>query len=72
VDAGGQSVWTPRDTTEPGLRIAFVADPDGNLVELLSTTRKLLRPEPARDGRAPLRGHSVVTIDPHTDRAIWR
>jgi lactoylglutathione lyase len=29
------------DTPEPGLRFAFVADPDGNLVELLSrlTTR---------------------------------
>jgi lactoylglutathione lyase len=29
VEAGGRSVWTPRDTPEPGLRIAFVADPDG-------------------------------------------
>ena len=36
VEAGGHSVWTPRDTPEPGLKIAFVADPDGNLVELLS------------------------------------
>jgi lactoylglutathione lyase len=27
----------PRDTPEPGLRIAFVADSDGNLVELLSS-----------------------------------
>src|SRR6476646_7905701 len=36
VEAGGRSVWTPRDTPEPGLRIAFVADPDGNLVELLA------------------------------------
>jgi catechol 2,3-dioxygenase-like lactoylglutathione lyase family enzyme len=34
---GGRSVWTPRDTPEPGLRIAFVTDPDGNLVELLSS-----------------------------------
>ena len=42
VEAGGRSVWTPRDTPEPGLRIAFVADPDGNLVGLLS-----------RDGEAP-------------------
>jgi lactoylglutathione lyase len=42
VEAGGRSVWTPRDTPAPGLRIAFVADPDGNLVELLS-----------RDGEAP-------------------
>ncbi len=45
VEAGGRSVWTPRDTPEPGLRIAFVADPDGNLVELLSRDGKLLRPE---------------------------
>src|SRR4051794_17735963 len=37
VEAGGRSVWTPRDTPEPGLRIAFVADPDGNLVELPSS-----------------------------------
>jgi catechol 2,3-dioxygenase-like lactoylglutathione lyase family enzyme len=36
VEAGGRSVWTPRDTPTPGLRIAFVADPDGNLVELVS------------------------------------
>lgn len=36
VKAGGRSVWTPCDTRKPGLRIAFVADPDGNLVELLS------------------------------------
>jgi catechol 2,3-dioxygenase-like lactoylglutathione lyase family enzyme len=40
VDAGGRSVWTPRDTPEPELRIAFVADPDGNLVELLSRDEK--------------------------------
>jgi hypothetical protein len=25
-----------RDTREPGLRIAFVADPNGNLADLLS------------------------------------
>ena len=36
VEAGGRSVWTPRGTPAPGLRIAFVADPDGNLVQLLS------------------------------------
>jgi hypothetical protein len=37
VEAGGRSVWTPRDTPEPGLWSPFVADPDGNLVELLSS-----------------------------------
>ena len=36
VEAGGRSVWPPRDSPEPGRRMAFVADPDGNLVELLS------------------------------------
>jgi lactoylglutathione lyase len=37
VEAGGRSVWAPRDTSEARLRIAFVADPDGNLVQLLSS-----------------------------------
>ena len=45
VEAGGRSVWTPRYTPEPGLRIAFVADPDGNLVELLSHDGEAPRPE---------------------------
>ena len=36
VEAGGRSVWAPRDTPQPGLRTSFVADPDGNLVQLLS------------------------------------
>jgi catechol 2,3-dioxygenase-like lactoylglutathione lyase family enzyme len=36
VEAGGRSVWSPRDSPEPGRRMAFVADPDGNLVELIS------------------------------------
>ena len=41
VEAGGRSVWTPRGMPEPGLRIAFVADPDGNLVQLLSSDQAL-------------------------------
>ena len=41
VEAGGRSVWTPRGTPEPGLRIAFVADPDGNLVSCSPATRSL-------------------------------
>jgi lactoylglutathione lyase len=28
VEAGGRSVWTPRDTPEPGLRIATRPSPD--------------------------------------------
>ncbi len=35
VEAGGRSVWPPRDAPVSGMRIAFVADPDGNLVELI-------------------------------------
>jgi lactoylglutathione lyase len=35
VDAGGAPVWDPRQSPEPGRRMAFVHDPDGNLVELI-------------------------------------
>jgi lactoylglutathione lyase len=34
--AGGRAVWEPRQSPEPHIRMAFVADPDGNLVELLA------------------------------------
>jgi catechol 2,3-dioxygenase-like lactoylglutathione lyase family enzyme len=34
--AGGRAVWEPRPSPKPGQRIAFLADPDGNLVELMS------------------------------------
>ncbi len=33
--SGARSVMTPRPSPEPGVRMAFVADPEGNLVELL-------------------------------------
>lgn len=33
---GAAPVWDPRQSPEPGVRMAFVADPDGNLVELVS------------------------------------
>ena len=36
LEAGGRAVWPPRESPEPGRRMAFVADPDGNLVELIS------------------------------------
>jgi hypothetical protein len=29
-------VWPPRAAPEPGRTMAFLADPDGNLIELLS------------------------------------
>jgi glyoxylase I family protein len=35
VESGARAVMTPRPSPEPGVRMAFVADPEGNLVELL-------------------------------------
>jgi glyoxylase I family protein len=35
VSLGARPVMTPRPSPEPGVRMAFVADPEGNLVELL-------------------------------------
>jgi catechol 2,3-dioxygenase-like lactoylglutathione lyase family enzyme len=36
VGLGARPVLTPRPSPEPGVRMAWVADPEGNLVELLS------------------------------------
>jgi glyoxylase I family protein len=36
VGLGARPVMTPRPSPEPGVRMAFVADPEGNLVEMLS------------------------------------
>ena len=33
--AGAMEVWAPRESPEPGRRMAFVHDLDGNLVELI-------------------------------------
>jgi lactoylglutathione lyase len=33
--AGGAEVWSPRPSPEPGRRMAFVHDLDGNLIELI-------------------------------------
>ena len=35
VAAGARPVWNPRASPEPGVRMAYVADPDGNLIELI-------------------------------------
>jgi catechol 2,3-dioxygenase-like lactoylglutathione lyase family enzyme len=35
VRAGGAAMWDPRPSPEPGRRMAFVHDPEGNLVELI-------------------------------------
>jgi catechol 2,3-dioxygenase-like lactoylglutathione lyase family enzyme len=36
--AGATTRMTPRPSPEPGVRMAFVADPEGNLLELLDRT----------------------------------
>jgi catechol 2,3-dioxygenase-like lactoylglutathione lyase family enzyme len=33
---GAAGVWGPRDSPEPGMRMAYVTDPDGNLIELVA------------------------------------
>jgi catechol 2,3-dioxygenase-like lactoylglutathione lyase family enzyme len=35
VKSGGAEVWSPRPSPEPGRRMAFVHDLDGNLIELI-------------------------------------
>ena len=35
VGLGAGAVWGPRDSPEPGVRMAYVTDPDGNLIELV-------------------------------------
>ena len=35
LEAGGRAVLAPQESPEPGVRFAFVADPEGNLVELV-------------------------------------
>ena len=35
VATGGTEVWSPRPSPEPGRRMAFVHDLDGNLIELI-------------------------------------
>jgi catechol 2,3-dioxygenase-like lactoylglutathione lyase family enzyme len=37
VARGVTPVWDPRPSPEPGVRMAFVADLDGNLVEFIET-----------------------------------
>ena len=32
---GGRAVWPPADAVSPGARFAYVADPEGNLIELI-------------------------------------
>jgi catechol 2,3-dioxygenase-like lactoylglutathione lyase family enzyme len=39
--AGASDRMSPRPSPEPGVRMAFVADPEGNLIELLDRTAAL-------------------------------
>lgn len=45
--AGASSRMTPRPSPEPGVRMAYVADPEGNLVELVDRTVAGSRSGPA-------------------------
>ena len=38
IAAGASDRMSPRPSPEPGVRMAFVADPEGNLIELLDRT----------------------------------
>lgn len=40
LDAGATDRMSPRPSPEPGVRMAYVADPEGNLVELLDRTAR--------------------------------
>ena len=40
--AGATDRMSPRPSPEPGVRMAYVADPEGNLIELLDRTAALL------------------------------
>ena len=36
VSAGAKEIWSPRPAPVPGSRMSYVADPEGNLIELVS------------------------------------
>jgi lactoylglutathione lyase len=38
LEAGASDRMSPRPSPEPGIRMAYVADPEGNLIELLDRT----------------------------------
>ena len=38
IACGAADVWGPRPAPEPGRRMAYVTDPDGNLIELVAPT----------------------------------
>jgi catechol 2,3-dioxygenase-like lactoylglutathione lyase family enzyme len=40
VAAGAEVVWNPRDAPQPGARMAYLRDPEGNLIELIRPPRE--------------------------------
>ena len=38
ISAGAKEIWSPRPAPVPGARMSYVADPEGNLIEMV--TRK--------------------------------
>lgn len=46
VALGARPVMTPRPAPEPDVRMAFVADPEGNLIELLDRSSGTAGPRP--------------------------
>lgn len=54
VDAGASDRMSPRPSPEPGVRMAYVADPEGNLVELLDRTTALSSVEPSPSSVEPV------------------
>ena len=39
LDAGGREVSSPAPAVRPGMRFAYVKDPEGNLLELIEPAR---------------------------------
>ena len=43
LEAGATSRMSPRPAPEPGVRMAYVADPEGNLIEIIDRTAAATR-----------------------------
>jgi lactoylglutathione lyase len=57
IARGASSVWEPRPSPQPGVRMAFIADLDGNLIEIVAAVPGKTAPaEPAAVGQRPIAG----------------
>ncbi|MFG2944148.1 VOC family protein [Streptomyces adustus] len=52
VAHGAGEVMSPGPSPEPGVRMAWVSDPEGNLIELIEKFEVMERPEPAAEFEA--------------------